>query len=367
MTRIERSLLAFVILLPLAACSYQKPEANEWGCSFGKGPLDEKGLKNVIPPGENGGLSNDDMKTGPSDQRFYIIDSDPNTADFGGRPIVVPAKGSSLEGVGVVNVSIEAQVRFVFNERFCDWYIQHGKRNEPLNYDGVAQESSGWQTFLNTSMNQKIIEAARPVVADFSYIDLFVNAPAEGTERIYTVLEGRIAENLTRELIADLGKEYFCGPAYEFDGKADGELSSGCPILEVTVKRVVPVDNTLVEKLETVVANEEEQRVIASNRERKLADITAQQAVEEAQERRRQAVEVAKAEADLEIARANEEVLRQEQENADIQAISSTAFCRELAVVGVDCALLAAAEAGAYPRIILGEGSDASVLIDGDG
>ena len=92
-------------------------------------------------------------------------------------------------------------------------------------------------------MNQKIIEAARPVVADFSYIDLFASAPAEGTK----------------------------------------------------------------------------------------------------------------------------EVLRQEQENADIQAISSTAFCREPAEVGVDCALLATAEVGAYPRIILGDGSDASVLIDGDG
>jgi hypothetical protein len=48
-------------------------------------------------------------------------------------------------------------------------------------------------------------------------------------------------------------------------------------------------------------------------------------------------------------------------------AISSTAFCRELALVGVDCALLAAAEAGGYPRIILGDGSGASVLIDGGG
>ncbi len=109
-------------------------------------------------------------------------------------------------------------------------------------------------------MNQKIIEAARPVVADFSYIDLFVNAPAEGTERIYTVLESRIEENITRALTADLGQQYFCGPRYEFDGDADGEPDSGCPDLEVTVKRVVQVDNTLVEKLEAVVVNEEQQR-----------------------------------------------------------------------------------------------------------
>ena len=104
--------------------------------------------------------------TCPSDIRFYLIDEDPATADFGGRPIIVPARGSSSEGVGVVQVSVETQVRFVFNERFCEWYIDHGKRSEPLRFDGDPDTPSGWNTFLNASMNQKLIEAARPVVAN---------------------------------------------------------------------------------------------------------------------------------------------------------------------------------------------------------
>ena len=47
--------------------------------------------------------------------------------------------------------------------------------------------------------------------------------------------------------------------------------------------------------------------------------------------------------------------------------MASSAFCRELAAVGVDCALLAAAENGNYPRIITGGGTDTSLLIDGTG
>jgi len=47
--------------------------------------------------------------------------------------------------------------------------------------------------------------------------------------------------------------------------------------------------------------------------------------------------------------------------------VASSAFCRELAAVGVDCALLAAAENGNYPRIITGGGTDTSLLIDGTG
>src|SRR5690606_18477491 len=189
--------------------------------------------------------------TGPSDIRFYIIDEDPATADFGGRPIIVPARGSSSEGVGVVQVSVETQVRFVFNERFCEWYIDHGKRSEPLRFDGDPDSPSGWNTFLNASMNQKLIEAARPVVANQDYISLYVNAPIGDDGLAYDVLATRLSENLGRELARDLGGEYFCGPSYQFDGRIDGSLDAGCPPIEVTIKRVAPTDSSLIEKLET--------------------------------------------------------------------------------------------------------------------
>jgi hypothetical protein len=351
-----------------SALTLRRTEANEWGCTFGRGPFDEKGLKGSFPPGSDGTWTNDDFVTGPSDIRFYIIDEDPATADFGGRPIIVPARGSSNEGVGVVQVSVETQVRFVFNERFCEWYIDHGKRSEPLRFDGDPATPSGWNTFLNASMNQKLIEAARPVVANQDYISLYVNAPIGDEGLAYDVLATRLSENLGRELARDLGGEYFCGPSYQFDGRIDGKLDDGCPPIEVTIKRVAPTDTTLIEKLETIVANEEQQRVIVSERDRQLEETAAKEQTELREQQRRQAVEVATAEANLAIAEAEEATLRQQQANAEVQAQADAAYCRVLADSGVDCALLAAAENGVYPRVIVGDGStDTSILVDGGG
>src|SRR5690606_22828287 len=95
-------------------------------------------------------------------------------------------------------------------------------------------------TFLNASMNQKLIEAARPVVANEDYISLYVNAEiGEGDSAglAYEVLATELSKNLSRELTKDLGGEYFCGPSYQFDGEMDGEVKD-CPPLEVTIKRI---------------------------------------------------------------------------------------------------------------------------------
>jgi len=325
--------------------------------------------------------TNDTFVAGPADVRFYIIDEDPATADFGGRPIVVPARGSSDAGVGVVQVGVETQVRFLFNERFCDWYIDHGKRSEPLRFDGDPADGGGWAQFLNASMNQKLIEAARPVVAPEDYVSLYVNAQigeGDGAGLAYELLAKELSTNLSRELAKDLGGEYFCGPSYQFDGRIDGELEHGCPPLEVTIKRIAPVDQSLIAKLEQIVSNEEQQKIIASDKEleletieaerqKELARIAADQETQIAQQQQREAVETAQAEADLAIEQALAAVLDQQQANAAIEAVASSAFCRELAAVGVDCALLAAAENGNYPRIITGGGTDTSLLIDGTG
>jgi hypothetical protein len=327
-----------------------------------------------MAPGQKDGWGNDNIVTVPSDVRFYIIDSDPATADSGGKPIVVPAKGSSGEGVGVVEVSVELQVRFVFNERVCEWYIKHGKRNEPLNYNGSAQEASGWQTFLNTSMNQKIIEAARIPVAPLSYIDAYVNAEING-ERVFTTLANELSDGLTKELSADLGGQYFCGPSYQFDGEADGQIAEGdCPDLEVTVKRIVPVNPELIANLETIVKNEEAIRVIESNQAKELRDIAKAQQIELAEterqtatqkadaERKRQ-VETAQATANLEIAKAQAAVVAQLLDNAVLEAQADAAYCTQLAAAGIDCALLKAAETGSYPRILFGDSSEAPTLL----
>jgi regulator of protease activity HflC (stomatin/prohibitin superfamily) len=338
---------AFILLLLIigvATMSRQRTAANEWGCSFGSGPVERtRQLKNRLAPGESGGYSNDTLKTGPADIRFYFIDTNPQTADFGATPIVVPAKGSSTSGVGVVQTSTEVQVRFVINENFCDFYVNHLKRVEStvdLNYNAKQGEESGWASVLNQTMNQKLIEATRPVLRDVDYITLYTNGAIEGGSA-YDVLARELSTNLTRELNADLGKEYFCGPSYKFDGTIDGEFDNGCPPLEVTVKSITPVNPDLITNLQAIVNNEEQQRKIESdtrlaqeqtraeqeraiavaqaNQEKAVAQAAADQATQVAQAAANQEIQVAQATADQNIkvaqARADQQIKVQQAES----------------------------------------------------
>lgn len=328
------ALLALIPLLALVGCSLQRTQANEWGCTFGKGPNDTRGLKSAYGPGQSAGFTNDTWVAGPSDIRFYYIDQNPQTADFGATPIVVPAKGSSTSGVGVVPVSTDVQVRFTINENFCDLYVDNLKRIDErvdLNYNAKQGEESGWAEFLNLSMNQKLIEATRPVLRDVDYITLYTNGAIEGGSA-YDVLARELSSNLTRELRADLGKDFFCGPSYKFDGEIDGELGgTGCPPLEVTVKSITPTNPTLIENLQAIVNNEEQQRKIESdtrlaqeqtraeqeraiataqaNQEKAVAQAEADRATQVAQAESNQAIQVAQAaaEREIQIAQANAE------------------------------------------------------------
>lgn len=386
--------IAVAAALLVTGCARQRTAANEWGCSFGAGMFEQtRELKGKYAPGQSGGYSNDKFKTGPADVRFYYIDNNPSTQDFGAVPIVVPAKGSSAEGVGVVPVSAEVQVRFLLNENFCDLYVNNLKRIDDrtgMNYNAEQGEDSGWAEFLNLSMNQKLIEATRPVLRDVDYITLFTNGKI-GSESAYDVLAKTLTTNLSRELRADLGKDYFCGPSYKFDGTIDGKLDgTGCPPLEVTVKSITPTNPVLIENLAAIVTNEEQQRKIQSdtrlaneqaeaeaqraiaaaqaNQEKAIAQAEADQAtkvaqaeantaiqvaeaaqqrdVSLAQQEAREAAELRAAEIDLAVARARAEVATQLAANKIAGEQANAAFCIELAKVGIRCDLLASAEAG---------------------
>lgn len=426
--KITSAALVGALMLAGAACSKQRTQANEWGCSFGDGPYDTRALKHSYAPGESGPWSNDWMVKGPSDIRFYYIDSDPATADFGARPIVVPARGSSVEGVGVVEVSADVQVRFTINENFCDLYVNNLKRIDDrvdLNYNAKQGEESGWAEFLNLSMNQKLIEATRPVLRDVDYITLYTNGAIDG-DAAYDLLARELSVNLTRELRADLGGDFFCGPSYKFDETIDGKLQgTGCPALEVTVKSIRPTNGDLIANLQTIVTNEEQQRKIESDtqlareqtraeqeraiataqaneqkaiaqaeadkntqiaqansarevavakaeteRETKVAQAQAEREIELAQEQRRKDVEEAKAATDLAVAQARGPVATQLAANKTADQIAEAAFCVELARVGIRCDLLASAKMGGdiVPNINLSGsadgGSAASVIVD---
>jgi hypothetical protein len=402
--------LTGLIVLGSAACSRQRTAANEWGCLFAGGPVENSlDLKKALGPGESSGRGNDNLVAGPSDVRFFYVDSDPKTADFGTNPIVVPAKGSSSEGVGVVQVRAEVQARFVLNENFCDLYIGNLKRVDettPLNYNAKQGEESGWGQFLTLSMNQKLIEATRPVLAPVDYITLYVNGSiksGEETGLAYDVLAKELSTNLSRELNKDLGADYFCGPSYQFDGVIDGKFGgNGCPPIEVTVKSIVPVDDTLIANLTAIVNNEEQQRKIESDallaqekaeaeadkaeaqaaadqRTRvaqakadqaiQVAEAEAQREIQLAQEEQRRAVAQEKAETDLIVAQARAEVAAQEAENTVLTEQAKAAFCVALANVGIRCDLYASAQGGnsIIPQVSIdgsGGGAAPTVVLD---
>ena len=406
--RIAGVLVAGLCLIAVG-CARQRTATNEWGCSFGAGPVEQsRNIKNRLAPGDSAGYSNDDLVTHPADVRFFYIDNDPATADFGTRPIVVPAKGSSAEGVGVVPVSVEVQTRFVINENACDLYIDNLKRLDDageMGYNAAQGEESLWGVFLTQTMNQKLIEATRPVLANVDYITLFTNGPIDPSkprELAYDVLADELSENLSRELEADLGGKFFCGPSYQYDGEMDGSATD-CPPLEVTVKSITPQDPKLIENLTAIVANEEQQRRIESDtvlakeqanaaadqaenaaaaqqrtqvaqaqadQEIKVAQAEADRAVALANEEKRRAAEEARAATDLAVAQARAEVAAQEAQNTAATEAARATYCLQLATAGIRCDLLASAEAGQpiIPKIDLSGsadgGSTATVVLD---
>lgn len=347
-------LLIFVVIIIPFGGSLNRAKANEWGCLYGGGLFENKGLKQEVAPGSSGGFTVwDRFVTVPSDDRYLFIDNDPQTADIGANKIIVPAKGTTSESQGIVNVDVEIQVRFVINENACDLYTDKLDRLKPLNFDGTDGKSAGgWGKFLIVQVNQALIKAARPLVAPYNYVELYANTPTlvDGNKiLIYDYIEDGFATQLTEELNKNLGDTYFCGPSYRFDGEFDGVFDNGCPPLEVTVKRIAPVDGQLITNLENTVKNQEQIKVIESEKQKKLAQTEADKQTKIAQTKadeetqlaevtKQRAVETAKAEKDQAVAEAQKAVFEAQQINAQIQAFSDTAFCSRLTDLGVDCA-----------------------------
>jgi hypothetical protein len=69
-------------------------------------------LKSTIAPGKSGGFTlADNLVAIPADDRIYAIDQDPATADFGGNPVIAPAKGTQADSAGIVQVDVPVQAR----------------------------------------------------------------------------------------------------------------------------------------------------------------------------------------------------------------------------------------------------------------
>ena len=386
-------LLIFVLLITLIVMVWKgdlnRVQSNEWGCQYGGG-LEKRELKQTIAPGQSGGFSfADKLITVPADDRIYAIDSDPTTADFGGQPIIVPAKGTNAENNGIVPVVVPIQARFTINENACGLYNNYLKgKSGPLDWNGTNKTEDGaadpgvWPRFLNLQMNQVLNTAARAQLGGKSYVDLYTDFTN------YPTIQRAIAQTLTDSLNQSLGGEFFCGPSYQFDGNADGVLES-CPPIEIVIKEIKPQDPVFLDNLKKIVANQESQTVIQSDKEKAIAQAqaTSEQQIAQANADRDASlnqtkverdkaiaqtdanletqlaqveadreVQLAKALADVEIAQAFSEVVAVETSNELVKKQVESAFCERLAAVGVNCADYFKAQKWT-PSVILSEGS----------
>lgn len=382
-------------IVVLVGLSLNRVQANEWGCLYGGGPFEDKGLKQTIPPGKSGGATLfDDLVTLPADDRIYAIDKDPTTADFGGSEVIVPAKGTNAENNGIVPVFVPVQARFTINEKACELYQNYLKKykNEGLNFNGTDNPLApgGWAKFLNLQMNQALITSIRSQLSGTSYVVLYTDFSR------YPDIQKNVSTALTASLKSSLGGEFFCGPSYVYDGKPDGVLSDGCPPIEIIIKEIQPVDPIFLANLQKIVANQEEQTVIQSNKDKAVAQATADKeqalavteaekeksiAVTEAEKEKKLAqtaadqetalaqteasksINLADALADKEVAEAFTEVVALQTANDLERKKVESAFCERLSVVGVDCAAYYAAQ-NWTPNVIIGDGGSITPILD---
>jgi hypothetical protein len=360
----------FISLIVLVvAGSQNKVSANEWGCQYGGGLLENHGLKNTIAPGKSGGVSiGDELIKLPADDRIYAIDNDPATQDFGGETIKAPAKGSNPTDPGIVTVQVPVQARFTINENACELYQNYLKKygTDNLNFNGSddPEKPGGWATFLNLQMNQSLIISIRREVSGLSYVELNTDFTK------YPDIQNKVSTALTASLKSSLGGEFFCGPSYQFDGEADGVLTS-CPPIEIVIKEITPTDPQFLANLNAIVANKEAQTVIESNKdkaiaqanadkltslnqteadkqkslatteaekEKQLAQTIADQETQLASVAQQQAVQEAQVAKDLIIANATKDLVAVQAGNDVVKAQAETTFCVTLQSVGVDCA-----------------------------
>ncbi len=397
----------FLIILLLVAWiggSFHRAEAGTWLCQYGGG-FEDKDLKNTVGPGKSGGFAMWDTDVSiPAGDRIYAIDNDPNTADFGGAPIIVAAQGANqtleldedgnvieTEGNsadGIVQVTVPVQARFTFNERACEFYNNYMKGRGDPDWNGTrtktvdgreVKDPGQWPTLLNLQMNQVLGDSIRIKLTGKNWVELYTNF--NNREE----LQRSVAEQLTAKLKASLGDEYFCGPSYKFDGNADGNLEGGCPPIEITIKTITPVDPSFIDNLTQRQKNNEQIPLIESNQalaikqkdsetaiainnseeQQKLreAEIKSEEAIqlaETAKQSETQQAEVAKNQL---IENATTQLNQTKATNSKILTEAEAEFCRQLQTMGVDCAEYYKAQ-NWNPSIILGGSSDPNLLLN---
>jgi hypothetical protein len=308
-----------------AACSNQKvaPTSDEFACVYG--PIDKgQQLVDQVAPGSEVKQypKEDSVVYIPTSNRFYMASADRNVADPG-----APNWYTGF-GKGHVEMQVQGQFRFRFNQdRICEWYSKHGRRNADedgdLQFNKRGDASTGWARWLNENFGvtgqQAVRERASAYDWEAATLDLPVNADPDTSEVPEGVTPGEatdvvigtdVGKTFTQELNANLGGQYFCG----IDVSVTGE-SGGCPDIVFQTIKVEPSDKDLLSSLQKLEAQKQE-----------LRNTQASAKLFEAQK-----------EATLAAEAAHQELLAAQLQTALLQAQFDNAKCLVFAKLNLDC------------------------------
>ena len=371
------SLLALVFALPLlAACGeFANTEAAEVGCVFNGGILDSKDFREYTAPGagrDQVGYGSNVIEV-PLRLVTYEVSLDASRGD-------TPESDSIKVNVGGMAMQFEPTVRMTFNTALlkdedgeeitgtagggkptvCELVEVQLKPFEATDFNTPGGQ---WQYFWLANRFRPWLDVAgvRALQDAGDPVALYYNLGDDGEEAGARNIGARDAaaevfgQELTKELNAALGGQYFCGPDHTW-------LSDSCSDLQVTLPQ-------------PVVSKEDEQVLNAPRRARTDANARVAAAEEETRAAVAEAEEAANRATEVAIAREREATAAERQANADEEIATQAArtirvnvqneyvWCEVVRSFGEPCWLVKAAENGSLPEVLGEIPSDVQVTV----
>jgi hypothetical protein len=267
------ALLACLLAVAAAGCGSKNVNtgADNLACVYDASSGGGNRLIKQVPPASHYKASDQtEVVKIPTSNRFYAASKDRGIAD--------PGAPAAYEGTakGGVRIFVTGQVRFRFNiAKACQWYAQHGRRNQPLEFNDrtPGENPQGWGQWLNENMGVTMQQILSSVSNQFDWAALVFNYPSNADESglvprgeqpgepMQDVFAKRLAIAFTKKLNENIGGVDSPGDAGYFCG-VSSTAGSNCPPLEFQVFGVT-ADEDLMKQREEV----EKRRVELANAE----------------------------------------------------------------------------------------------------
>lgn len=325
--------LAGVLAIAGVACTYVTPDASNFECVWHGGTWDSKEFERTVAPssGRTGINMSGSHVSVPTNVRSFDEGDGlpPVTVNVRGVPLTF---APSLTFV-ISSVPDDAEKPDGMNAG-CDLVQQHLRPLDATNFNESDITKNRWvQAFLIGRVAPVVRDVAPRVLQDED-----PTAIAFNTDGARDAAATSFGVELNKALQQQLGRNYFCAPSYRY-----GESAESCGNISVVLPEpgMSDDDRELLAKPQR--AKTEADNEIAAQREaaRKASEIAAQLEVQ--------------AQSAEQAATARETIAQQEARVAQVDVETNYEWCRYLAELGQDCALVKAAEMGTFPSIFTSE------------